>query len=207
MPGALDGRGFRFRFVDATTNEPVRYACAPIHYVINPRLAPPGGIDDVHRAMEETSEASGLDFVYDGETSERPSQVRPPHQPERYGDRWAPLLLAWAPDLGMPAGTGEAAGLGGSTFRTNDEGQSVYVTGMAVFNAGVDLRSGYGGQTWGQVIVHEMGHVVGLDHIEDPSSVMNSVMTLRPATWGDGDRKGLWELGLGRECLRAPAVP
>ncbi len=207
--GAYDPRGFRFRHVDADSGEPVRYdACNSIHYVINPDLAPPGGIEDVHTAIEETSKASGIQFVYDGETDEQPLAQREAYQPDRYGERWAPILIAWAPTLVMPENPSvEAAGLAGSEFRTNDDGDSVYVTGSATFNASTDLASGYAGQTWGQVIVHEMGHVVGLDHVEDPMSVMHPRVTLRPAAWGDGDRRGLWELGLGRPCIETPELP
>ncbi len=209
VPGPLDARGFRFRFVDASSGEPVRYdACSPIHYVINPELAPAGGIRDVHTAMEKTSEGTGIEFVYDGETNETPSEARPEYQPERYGERWAPVLVAWAPDLPSTLRSDmQAVGRAGSTFRTNGDGQSVYVTGMAIFNAGADLRSGFAGETWGQVIVHEMGHLVGLDHVDYNDSVMNPVMGLRPAGWGPGDRRGLWELGLGRDCLKAPNLP
>ena len=206
VPGALDTRGFQFLFVDGESGDPVRYdACSQIHYVINPDLAPAGGVEDAHKAIEETAKATGLKFTYDGETTERPSVAREAYQPDRYGERWAPILLAWAPDLGPETTSGaQPAGQGGSEYRTNGDGETVYVSGAAVFNASVDLRSGYGGETWGQVIVHEMGHVVGLDHISDPASVMNPMMTLRPATWGEGDRRGLWQLGLGRQCVESP---
>ena len=207
--GAYDPRGFQFRYVEPDTGEPVRYdACSQLHYVINPDLAPAGGIDDVHTAVQETSKATGIKFVYDGETDEQPTAQRAAYQPDRYGERWAPVLIAWAPTLGMPEDpSAEAAGLAGSEFRTNEDGETVYVTGSATFNSSTDLDSGYAGQTWGQVIVHEMGHVVGLDHVEDPMSVMHPRVTLRPATWGDGDRRGLWELGLGRECVETPELP
>lgn len=211
VEGGTNSLGYGARFIDAETREPVRYnPCTPIHYVVNPDLAPAGGIDDVHTAMRLTAEASGLQFVYDGETDEAPTPNRQPYQPDLYGERWAPILIAWSHGLSSmdPAGTGwQTLGVAGSSFERNDEDELVYVTGHAVFNAGAELKSGYAGETWGQVILHEIGHIVGLNHVSDPQSVMNPVHGLRPAAWGRGDRRGLWKLGLGGGCLTPPGLP
>ena len=207
IPGNVDPGGFRHLWIDPATGEPARYdACQPIHYVINPRLAPPAGVEDVHKAFAETARASGLRFVYDGLTDETFTDPRPAYQPDRYGERWAPVLIAWS--AGVPTGSdipeAKAVGRGGSTLRSNDDGEPVYVSGQAVFDATAELRSGFGGRTWGQVILHEIGHIVGLDHIDDPTSVMNPLVGVRPAAWGDGDRAGLWRLGLGEDCAQPP---
>ena len=206
--GTTDPRGFRVNLMDSETGKAVRYdPCSPIHYVINPALAPAGGVDDVHTAVRLTSEASGLTFVYDGETDESPSNERVFYQPERYGERWAPVLIAWSDGLAPSSSTGlRPLGEAASWFERNDEGQLVYVSGQVVFDAGGDLQSGFAGETWGQVMLHELGHIVGLGHLDDPTSVMNPIHGLRAASWGPGDRRGLWELGLGGSCLATPEV-
>ena len=211
LEGATHPMGFRFRHVDPATGAAVRYdPCTPIHYVINPSGAPKGGVEDVHTAIAATAEASGLQFVYDGTTEEVPDPVREPFQPELYGDRWAPVLVGWATGLPGTGSTGEGmrtVGLAGSIYRPNEDGHLVYVSGQAFFDSTANLEPGFGGETWGQAILHELGHIVGLHHVDDPTSVMNPVVGLRPAAWGDGDRRGLWELGLGNDCLRPPALP
>ena len=191
---------------DAATGAPVRYdPCTPIPYVINPTEAPPGGVEDVQTAVRLTAEASGLRFVYEGETAEVPSEDRAPYQPDRYGSGWAPVVFGWVPTLGPTDPNGlSPLGRGGSKIERNEDGELVYVTGHAAFNSSANLPAGFAGESWGQVYLHEIGHVVGLGHNPDPESVMNAVHGVRPAVWGPGDRRGLWELGLGGGCVTAP---
>jgi hypothetical protein len=89
----------------------------------------------------------------------------------------------------------------------NDDGKAVAVSGSVVFDASAGLSSGFAGETWGQVMLHELGHVFGLDHIDDQTSVMYPQLGLRPADFGEGDRKGLWELGIGSGCVKTPELP
>ncbi|MGH2807790.1 MAG: matrixin family metalloprotease [Actinomycetota bacterium] len=215
VPGPLDARGFRVKAVDAETGAAVRYnPCEPLHYVINPALAPDGAIDDMHTAIRLTSEASGLKFVYDGTTEEVDlGTIRPTHQPDLYGERWAPILISWTNGLPATDTAADAEGrrpiaAAGSNYEINDEGQAVYITGSAAFDATVtDLQPGFGGETWGQAMLHELGHVVGLDHVDDPASVMNPVIGRRAASWGGADRAGLWSQGIGSPCIKTPDLP
>ena len=154
LPGAIEARGFRPSFVDPASNAPVRFnPCEPIHYVINPTLAPPTAIEDIQTAFAVTAETAGLEFVYDGTTSEIPAPDRSSYQPDRYGQRWAPIVVGWT--SGAPFSiTSEVEGAsaiaaGGSVYEFNEDGQPVYVTGLAAFDANADLRPGFGGRTWG----------------------------------------------------------
>ena len=210
--GPMDARGFRVARVHADSGDPVRYnPCEPIHYVINPALAPASGVEDIHTAIEMTSQASGLRFVYDGTTTELPMKDRPSYQPDRYGDRWAPILVSWSNNLEQsatgPEGT-KTIGWGGSAAELNEHGEAVLVTGMATFDAtATEIPEGFGGETWGQAMLHEFGHVLGLDHHSTSDSVMHPQMGLRAAMWGPGDRAGLWSLGLGSPCIGIPQTP
>ena len=206
VEGVADPRGFRFMRVDSKTGEPVRYPCSELHYVINPSLATEAAIADVHTAIKETSEATGIAFVFDGTTDEVAGPGRESYQPDRYGHRWAPILIGWQPGLRSDDG-GHAVGVGGSEARPNRDGVFVFVSGQAVFDPEGNLNDGFGGKTWGQVMLHELGHVVGLDHVETPDQVMNPVLGLRAASWGNGDRIGLRALGIGSRCVPPPDLP
>ena len=56
--------------------------------VVRPDNAPPGADQLVEQAVAKVSAASGLRFVYDGFTSETPTEERESYQPDRYGKRW-----------------------------------------------------------------------------------------------------------------------
>src|SRR4051812_418129 len=67
--------------------------CRPIHFVVNPAGAPADGAELVKAAIARLHGATGLVFTDDGNTAEVPTDDRAPFQPERYGDRWAPVLI------------------------------------------------------------------------------------------------------------------
>jgi hypothetical protein len=184
---------------------PVAYdPCVPIHYVVNHEHEPPGAEGLVAEAIERTSEATGLVFVDDGTTDESPGEPRDAYQPGRYGDRWAPLLIAWTtPDVVADL-RDETAGLGGSAWlsglRPADGGipRSAYVSGVISLDG-----PQFAAQLLPErrdvavaVIQHELGHVVGLDHVDDPNELMHPTTSNR-TQWGPGDRQGLAALGRG----------
>lgn len=202
--GVSDPRGYRFV---AVTDDglPVRYdPCRPLRYVFTPEHAPAGAAEDVAAAARLVAAATGIDIVYAGTTNEAVGADRPAFQPRRYGDRWAPILIGWMPhdsaifDL-------DSVGVAGSEARQNTRGRPVFVSGAIVLNGAEQLANGFGaGRTWGKVLLHEWGHVLGLDHVEDPAQVMNPDLVSSPATWGTGDLAGLRALGRAAGCLDVP---
>lgn len=64
----------------------------------------------MHDSVARITELTGLRFVVDGYTDEPPSEDRPPCQPERYGDRWAPVLIGWQDEAENPALAGNVVG-------------------------------------------------------------------------------------------------
>ena len=205
--GEADPRGFRFLSIDPSTNQPVRYdPCTPIHYVINEANAPSGGIEDVHAAIGLTAQASGLTFAFDGIVDEPLDTDRELVQEARYGRRWAPILIGWIP-FDSEIFDVDDVGVAGSAIRSNDDGRLVFVSGTIFMNGAEQLDNGFRpGKTWGKVVLHELGHVLGLDHVQDPAQVMHPNIVSSPAVWGTGDMTALRQIGPTSGCLEMPTV-
>lgn len=188
--------------VTAADGKPVTYdRCRPIHYVVNPTGMPLSGLELVSSAVREISAASKLTFVADGLTSERLAETRELRQPQRYGDRWAPVLIGWADATSYPLLSGDVAGVGGSSVvAPGGPGSERYVTGQVALNrawfATVMARSGRDADAR-TVVMHELAHVVGLAHVLDPNEVMVE-SGIEVTEWGPGDRRGLAAVGAGR---------
>jgi hypothetical protein len=186
--------------------------CTPIHYVVQPGWIPAAGRADLAEALRRLSAASGLQFVDDGDTDELPSLDRAAYQPERYGERWAPLLIGWVPpgrtDLGLSGGL-EGGGVQGISLATvvPSTGGPSLVSGQVVLNADNRLSAGFGaGTTDGEVLLHELAHAVGLNHVLDRTQMMYPQTTSSESAFGAGDRAGLAALGAPAGCHPAPDV-
>jgi hypothetical protein len=201
-----------YSFIDRVNGQPVRWnPCTPIHYVVNLRDAPPGSLDDVMAAVKTISADSGITFVYDGFSSEVPSPERQPYLPGRYGQEWAPVLIAWVDPVsgGFKFTTDkqgrEAIGIGGPIFAYTDRTQ--YVSGFVVINDKDGYPPGFGSPfVQGATILHELGHVLGLGHVKAQGELME-YSGGGMATYGPGDLAGLQLVGRPAGCLTTPPVP
>ncbi|WP_104180919.1 matrixin family metalloprotease [Arthrobacter sp. B0490] len=173
--------------------------CRPLHYVVRPDNAPAGSEGLVQEAVAEVSAATGLQFVDDGTTTEAPSEDRDLYQPELYGRSWVPVLITWTSPAEIPELAGDVAGLGGSDYAQAPGQPLVYEGGQVQLDApdAVDtLRFPDGRAYLRAIIMHELAHVVGLDHIDDPAELMNPE-NFGVTSFGQGDLAGLALLGTG----------
>jgi hypothetical protein len=181
---------------------PVAYdPCDEIHVVVNERLAPAGADGLVEEALTELSGHTGLQLVVDGPTDDLPGEERPSRKLTPQGWRWSPVLVAWSTPEDDPGLAGRVAGLGGSTSVLDEfTGQRRYVTGTVSLDTPAlegMLAHQDGRAHVRAVILHELAHVVGLAHVDDPRELMfedNVGLT----EFGPGDLEGLAALGSGR---------
>lgn len=186
---------------------PLRWnPCETIHYVINPSAAPEGSVEDVHEAVRRVSRATGITFAYDGLTSEKPTKGRPPLQRDRYGERWAPVLVAWVDpdqtDISFERNGHEAAAVASPTRPLT--GEEIFVSGYVALNAEDPNPPGFawpGAQ--GPVLLHELGHIMGLAHVRQRGEIMEKSGG-GVTDFGPGDLEGLRKLGREAGCLTTP---
>jgi hypothetical protein len=181
--------------------QPVAFdPCRPIHWVVNPARMPAGGLRMLRDAFAVVSAATGLAFHEDGETAEPYSANRPLRSPAYYGSGWAPVLVTWADARQVPDLAGDVVGIGGnSEMRPNGPASARVITGDVVLDTEfftAALPSATGRRQARAAVLHELGHVVGLGHVDDPHQLMYSRETSM-LNYGAGDREGLAILGAG----------
>lgn len=181
-------------------DDPVTWSpCRVIEYEVNPAGAPGGDAETValvQEAVAEVAAIAGLEFDYVGLTDRRPA----------WEDRFIPLgsrepvLVAWADDSEVPLLADDVAGLGGSVA-VGRGGRLEYVTGQVTLDsedfAEIATRP-QGDREQRAILLHELGHVLGLDHVDSDQELMYADNVGR-LEFGTGDLNGLVRLGQG-EC-------
>jgi len=216
--GALAARGNprAFAFISQQrAGDPVARwnPCARIGYRVNARQGGRGALADTREALARIRRVTGLRFAYRGSTRIIPGG--------RGGNRYprdTQLVVAWArPAQTRMLDAPGVAGQGGPswvTWRTAGGRTKAMITrGSVVLNARLDFGGGFGGGvhngllgTRGALLMHELGHAVGLDHPrqDDRWEILYPTITDKRAVWGRGDRRGLRRVGERGGCLRPP---
>lgn len=204
VPATLSGRpsaSYRFEATQPDGSTPVAWSpCRPIHYVVRAAHQPRGGAAGIRAALAAASAATGFRFIPDGMTSESPILDRDPYLPNRYGDRWAPVLIAWATKAEVPDFETDVAGLAGPAWVRTPSGDDAIVSGRVYLDpAKYTLIARTAGRAAANaVILHEVGHLLGLDHVNDRKQVMFPRSGPdSPTRFQRGDLTGLAALGSG----------
>ena len=180
-PSPSGGADNNYSFeVQNSAGTPARWnPCESLHYVVVPSGAPSGWQNDVSNDLSQLSQATGLSMVNDGTTGSVPSGYNG-------------IVISWVSQLSG----GDTVGL--TTY-------SYYNTsGYApqIISANIQLLrslSGGGGMNGEQpVLLHELGHAVGLGHV-NASEVMNPV-DQGYSSYHAGDLNGLGQVGASKGC-------
>lgn len=195
---AVDAGG-RYRFVETARGAPVAYSpCRTIRLVVNDRLMPRRAKGLAEDAVERVVAATGLDL----RISRTAATVQPRTMRSlRFSGpevRRAPVRLSWTTPRREPALAGDVVGVSASATSTGT-GRPQYVTGAVSLDARAlrNILALPGGRALVRaVIMRELAHLVGLDHVNDPNELMNRD-NVGLVDFGPGDREGLALLGQG----------
>jgi hypothetical protein len=182
-----------FAFSHLLNAEPTRWnPCAPIHYLVNM-----GGYSDNFRpviaeAVERLEAATGLLLIPVGDTTYMPTSTNQSQLTAVGGE----LVIALGDELQTDLVPGSILG----------RAFILYFTSIIRASVVIDVGAVGSNPPWsslgvGAVLMHELGHAVGLDHVGDSSQLMNAVASSNgPTTYGAGDLTGLWQVGAASGC-------
>lgn len=161
---------------------------------------------EIKQGVRKLAAVNGIRYRYAGTTAFVPRKANRAQQP-------AEIVIAAVArtrtDLGM---TGDQYGFGGTSWVDwwGPQGTGAAITrGYVLLNPALflPLRAGYGaGRTQGNVILHELAHASGAEHVHTTDEQMNPVLTAAaPNGYAAGDRAALRRLGRPAGCITVPA--
>jgi hypothetical protein len=176
-----------------------------------------GRVTLVREALGQLTAASGLHFRYLGRTSyvphnaivhyrSGPRAVYDAAQQRR--STGAELVIAWASGRQANLLTPAEAGAGVAGWSANPAAALRIVEAGIVMRTGVPLRPGFsGGASVGGLLLHELGHAVGLKHSTNTAEIMFPTLgSWTPRGYATGDRVGLRKVGRAAGCFTTPAA-
>jgi len=202
-PTATTASTSGYKFSVVYNNKAVRWnPCQVIHWRFRTTGAPSGALRMVQSAVARVAYLTGTKWHYDGPTTATPTSKWLPTSTTTI----RPVLIGWTDarysDLlrNQPA---SVLGVTRNAYFTSTVGD----VRVAAWKAGVialDRTNRLpltGSVSWRSTMLHELSHLMGLDHVGTRSQMMYPVLQRTLTDLQYGDRRGLYLLGRSRGCI------
>lgn len=198
LPGDPTGRGW----AAGPAGESAGWrTCRAVPYLVNTGPADPHTaralVAEAAEAFGKVGAAAGMKFVFAGTTTSVPTSTWAHAGVRVPGYKYAPVLVGWV----TPSQTDLlASGEWGSTVANpvgSDAARHLVTGAVALDAAALDqLYPGFGqGQTRGNVLLHELGHIAGLGH-DAAGGLMDPVVGPQsPDGFSEAELAGLAAIG------------
>lgn len=188
------GRG-SYRFMIEEDGEPLSHPIGvPLRYAVREDCAPPGFMTTLARALQRLADHTGYEFEFAGTFLGLPQ-----NDAGRIEIGWAfdEEFMQWQ-GKHRPDYQGRAIGWGGpgSRLLTGVSTTRVLNGGLVLLHSDMTCVPGFVPNGHGEVLLHELGHVMNLAHVPDDRELMHSTVVghISPLDYGLGDHCGLREL-------------
>jgi len=185
-----------YAFLRTANGKPVTYSsCKPVQVAVYPANGPSNAVPLVREAVSQMRAATGLDIVVVGAFGGHAPNWNFKDAPLRPDD---PVAVSWQDGNAIAEITREVGGLGGSFVIPGTNGNEHLASGTIALSkdlyARLDRTGNHGEEL--AILLHEFGHVFGLDHVNSKTQLMYPAYTGRNSL-GAGDLEGLRLAGQG----------
>lgn len=190
--------GSAYTFSATYNGRPVRWnPCTAIHWRFNPAGAPTSGLTVVKQSLASIALATGTAWVYDGTTTSVPTKSwLPTNATQR------PVLIGWTTPTASNLLSNQAKAVLAVTQNSwvPVQGQGKVLASVVALDR-TDSLPITGPRSWRTVVLHELGHAMGLGHAGSSGALMNSQLSSTLASLASGDLLGLTKVGRAAGCL------
>jgi len=193
-----------FAFSTLLGGKPVRWdPCAPIRWTANAAQGPAGGLAVLQESVDRIAQLTGTTWQYVGPSSSTPGTA---YLPKRSQADYPPVLLGWTDGASSDLLAGQPRTVLGMTrtawfgLQRADGSKVAAIRSAVVALDRTDTLPLRGATSWKALVLHELGHVMGLAHVEDRSQLMAAVLPAS-ADMQPGDVAGLTRVGSGAGCV------
>ena len=195
------GKAAAWRPIGGSRANPARWGTCRISYRVNERRMPATGLADLREAMRRVTQVSGIRFRYRGKSSAVPHRG--------YGGPGLnQIVVAW---VYRRSRSGSACSTPASAAGGTSQSGNRLLTGYVIMNTQYTATAdaGFGdGSPLGLVLMHELGHVVGLDHSPDRRQIMYGSSYLPASVGAPPTCAGCTRSGRAADdCRRTAAEP